>query len=243
MAPRNVIVTGAASGIGRECARILLQQGEARIAALDIQEQALAQAYGDDDRVAAIRLDLGDPESCGAAVAEAIDYLETVDALIHFAAMWSGTGWEDSDPAEWTRMLAVNLTGTFLVAQAVARHMVAVGSGAIVLTASDSAKVGGVAGGPAYVASKGGVIALTRSLARALGPHGVRVNAINPGVVDTPMTTSWSAELKRATAERTPLGRIARPDDIADVACFLASDAARFVTGEVVEVNGGFYFD
>jgi NAD(P)-dependent dehydrogenase (short-subunit alcohol dehydrogenase family) len=242
MAPRNIIVTGAASGIGRECVRILLKD-EARIAALDIQEQALAQAYGDDDRVAAIRLDLGDPESCGAAVAEAIDYLETVDALIHFAAMWSGTGWEDSDAAEWTRVLAVNLTGTFLVAQAVARHMVAAGSGAIVLTASDSAKVGGVAGGPAYVASKGGVIALTRSLARALGPHGVRVNAINPGVVDTPMTTSWSAELKRATVERTPLGRIGRPDDIADVACFLASDAARFVTGEVVEVNGGFYFD
>jgi NAD(P)-dependent dehydrogenase (short-subunit alcohol dehydrogenase family) len=242
MAPRNIIVTGAASGIGRECVRILLKD-EARIAALDIQEQALAQAYGDDDRVAAIRLDLGDPESCGAAVAEAIDYLETVDALIHFAAMWSGTGWEDSDAAEWARVLAVNLTGTFLVAQAVARHMVAAGSGAIVLTASDSAKVGGVAGGPAYVASKGGVIALTRSLARALGPHGVRVNAINPGVVDTPMTTSWSAELKRATVERTPLGRIGRPDDIADVACFLASDAARFVTGEVVEVNGGFYFD
>ena len=242
MAPRNIIVTGAASGIGRECARIL-RDGGARIAALDIQEEALAAAYGDDDRVAAIRLDLADPESCAEAVAEAVDFLETVDALIHFAGVWSGTTWEDSDPAEWARILSVNLTGTFLVAQAVARHMVAAGAGAIVLTASDSAKVGGVAGGPAYVASKGGVIALTRSLARALGPHGVRVNAVNPGVVDTPMTTSWSEEIKRATAARTPLGRIARPDDIADVACFLASDAARFITGEVVEVNGGFYFD
>ena len=121
--------------------------------------------------------------------AQATEHLGSVDALIHFAGVWSGTGWEDSDPAEWARILAINLTGTFLIAQAVARHMVAAKAGAIVLTASDSAKVGGVAGGPAYVASKGGVIALTRSLARALGPHGVRVNAVNPGVVDTPMTT------------------------------------------------------
>ena len=242
MEPRNFIVTGAASGIGRECARILLERN-GRIAALDIQEAALAAAFGGNDRVAPIKLDLADPKSCGAAVQQAVSYLGTVDALLHFAAAWTGTGWEQSDVAEWTRILAVNLTGTFLLAQAVAKPMVAARSGAIVLTASDSAKIGGIAGGPAYCASKGGVIALTRSLARALGPHGVRVNAINPGAVDTPMTSTWSQEIKRVTAERTPLGRIARPDDIADVACFLASDAARFITGEVVEVNGGFYFD
>ena len=117
------------------------------------------------------------------------------------------------------------------------------GSGSIVLTASDSARVGGVASGPAYAASKGGVIALTRSLARALGPKGVRVNAINPGVVESTMTRSWPRELLSETAKRTPLGRIGQPGDIADVACFLASDAARFMTGEIVEVNGGFYFD
>ena len=242
METRNFIVTGAASGIGRECARILLA-GDARIAALDIQEAALAAAFADNDRVATIKLDLADPKSCSAAVEQALRYLDRVDALLHFAAAWTGTGWEQSDVAEWNRILAINLTGTFLLAQAVAKPMVAAKAGAIVLTASDSAKIGGIAGGPAYCASKGGVIALTRSLARSLGPHGIRVNAINPGAVDTPMTSTWSQEIKRATAERTPLGRIARPDDIADVACFLASDAARFITGEVVEVNGGFYFD
>jgi 3-oxoacyl-[acyl-carrier protein] reductase len=241
MEPRTFIVTGAASGIGRECARLLLAR-QARIAVLDIREQDVAAAFAGEDAVP-IRLDLADPGSCQAAVSQAIDHLGSVDALLHFAAAWTGTGWRDSDAAEWARILAINLTGTFLIAQAVATHMVAAGSGAIVLTASDSAKIGGIAGGPAYCASKGGVIGLTRSLARALGPHGVRVNAINPGAVDTPMTATWSAEIKRATVERTPLGRIARPDDIADVACFLASDAARFITGEVVEVNGGFYFD
>jgi NAD(P)-dependent dehydrogenase (short-subunit alcohol dehydrogenase family) len=242
MEPRNFIVTGAASGIGRECARILLAR-DVRIAALDIKENALAAAFGGDRRVASIKLDLVDPKSCEAAVQQAVGHLGKVDALLHFAAAWTGTGWEQSDAAEWSRILAINLTGTFLLTQAVARHMVAAKAGAIVLTASDSAKVGGIAGGPAYCASKGGVIALTHSLARTLGPHGVRVNAINPGAVDTPMTSTWSDEIKRVTAERTPLGRIARPDDIADVACFLASDAARFITGEVVEVNGGFYFD
>jgi 3-oxoacyl-[acyl-carrier protein] reductase len=242
MAGRNMIVTGAASGIGRECAAILLRQ-DTRIAAMDVQIDALRTAYAGNSKVEPIALDLASPDSCSAAVEQAVRWLGGVDALIHFAGAWSGTGWEQSDPAEWSRILAVNLTGTFLLTQAVARHMTAAKAGTIVLTASDSAKVGGVAGGPAYVASKGGVIALTRSLARALGPHGIRVNAINPGVVDTPMTKGWPADLKRATAERTPLGRIARADDIADVACFLASDAARFITGEVIEVNGGFYFD
>ena len=105
------------------------------------------------------------------------------------------------------------------------------------------AKVGGVAGGPAYVASKGAIIGITRSLAKSLGPNGVRVNAVSPGVVETPMTSSWSQTIKNRAKELTPLGRLAQPDDVAAVACFLASDDARFVTGEIVEVNGGFYFD
>jgi NAD(P)-dependent dehydrogenase (short-subunit alcohol dehydrogenase family) len=120
--------------------------------------------------------------------------------------------------------------------------MVASRSGSIVLTGSDSVNMGGVAGGAAYVASKGGVIALTRALARALAPHGVRVNAINPGVIDTPMTAGWRPEVKQEVTRQTPLGRLGTPDEVASVAMFLASDAARFVTGEVVEVNGGFYF-
>jgi NAD(P)-dependent dehydrogenase (short-subunit alcohol dehydrogenase family) len=99
-----------------------------------------------------------------------------------------------------------------------------------------------VQGGPHYVASKGGVIALTRSLAKHLGPHGITVNAINPGVVETPMTQSWPRPVMEAVIQRTPLGRLGTPQDIADVAIFLVSDAARYMTGEIVEVNGGQYF-
>lgn len=241
--PETAIVTGAASGIGLSCARTLLA-GKTRIAAIDIQSEALERAFaGHGDQVSIIVADIGQAEACKSAVAKAITRLGHIDALLHFAAAWTGSTWDQSEAAEWDRILAVNLRGTFLVAQAVAHHMVQRQQGAIVLTASDSAKVGGVAGGPAYASSKGGVIALTHSLARALGPKGIRVNAINPGVIDTPMTQGWPARLKEEYAARMPLGRLGKPQDVADVACFLVSDKARFVTGEVVEVNGGAYFD
>jgi NAD(P)-dependent dehydrogenase (short-subunit alcohol dehydrogenase family) len=222
--------------------RTLVEQG-AQIVALDIQEKRLAESFGNDDGVTRDLLDVGDPAACTAVVDRSVAKLGGIDALIHFAAAWTGSTWEESDPAEWDRILSTNLKGTFFLAKAVAKHMVAQGFGSIVLTASDSARVGGVAGGPAYVASKGGVIAVTRSLAKALGPSGIRVNAINPGVVDTPMTQSWPAAIKEGAIARTPLGRLALPEDISDVACFLASDQARCMSGEIVEDNGGAYFD
>jgi 3-oxoacyl-[acyl-carrier protein] reductase len=166
-----------------------------------------------------------------------------LSALLHFAAIWTGKTWDETEPGEWERVLRVNVTGTFFLTRFVVEKMIPHKKGAIVLTASDSAKVGGVAGGPAYVSSKGAVIGLTHSLAKALGPKGIRVNAVNPGVVQTAMTASWPAAVKAKAIELTPLGRLAEPDDIASVACFLASDRSKFVTGEVVEVNGGFYFD
>lgn len=237
-----MIVTGAGSGVGLACLRFLLRS-RVRIAALthdgaDVAE-ILPEAAG---RVPSLGFDLADPASIEAAVERSTAELGEIDALLHFAGVWSGRSWDLSNADEWSRILSVNLTGTFLLAQAAARRMLPRRTGSIVLTASASAKTGGVAGGPAYAASKGGVISLTRSLAKALGPAGIRVNAVNPGVVDTPMTRDWPQDLKRETAARTPLGRIANADEIAEAACFLASDHARFVTGEVLEVNGGFHF-
>ncbi len=243
MTSMTAIVTGAASGIGLACVRRCAAQG-ARVVAIDRDVDALDTAFADlRDRVLPLAVDVADRAACVAAAAKAIDQLGHLDALMHFAGVWAGTQWQTSEEPEWDRILAINLKGSFFMAQAAAHHMAARKSGSIVLTGSDSVNVGGVGGGSAYVASKGGVIGLCRSLARNMGPHGIRVNAVNPGVVDTPMTAGWSAELKAETIRRTPLGRLARPDDIADVAIFLASDAARFITGEVIEVNGGFYFD
>ncbi len=237
------IVTGAASGIGRECARMLLDAGH-RVVGLDLEAGAIRAALPESaDRLHAVSVDIRDAAQCGSAVAAAAARWGQIDALLHFAAIWTGKAWDETEPGEWERVLRVNVTGTFFLARAAAEHMIPQGRGAIVLTASDSAKVGGVAGGPAYVASKGAVIGLTRSLAKSLGPKGIRVNAVNPGVVQTPMTKEWPDSVKAKTVELTPLGRLAEANDVASVACFLASDAAGFVTGEVVEVNGGFYFD
>jgi len=239
----TAIVTGAASGIGRECTRMLLADGY-RVAGVDLKAEAVQAAFPDaGGKLIPISADIGDVEQCRAAVETAASKLGEISALLHFAAIWTGKTWDETEPAEWERVLRVNVTGTFFLARFAAEKMIPHRRGAIVLTASDSAKVGGVAGGPAYVGSKGAVIGLTHSLAKALGPKGIRVNAVNPGVVQTPMTTSWPAAVKAKAIELTPLGRLAEPDDIAGVACFLASEKSKFVTGEVVEVNGGFYFD
>jgi 3-oxoacyl-[acyl-carrier protein] reductase len=242
MTQTTAIVTGAASGVGRECTRMLLEKGW-RVAAMDLRAEAITSAFPKaGDALMPMAVDIGDTAQCADGVAKAIKALGGVDALLHFAAIWVGTTWDRSEPAEWDRVMTVNIKGTFFLTQAMAHHMVERGRGAIVLTASDSVNVGGVAGGPAYVASKGAVVGLTHSLAKALGPKGVRVNALSPGVIDTPMSASWPQSLKDGAIKQTPLGRLATANDVAKVACFLASEEAGFVTGEIVEVNGGFYF-
>lgn len=242
MSIATALVTGAASGVGRECVRMLLDRG-CRVAAMDLRADSITSAFPDaGSRLHAIGADIGDPAQCARAVSEAANVLGGIDAFLHFAALWVGTGWDQSQPPEWDRVIGVNVKGTFFLAQAVARHMTERGRGSIVLTTSDSVNVGGVAGGPAYVASKGAVVGLTHSLAKALGPKGVRVNAVSPGVIDTPMTAGWPQAVKDGAAAQTPLGRLAVPQDVASVACFLASEESHFVTGEIIEVNGGFYF-
>ena len=245
MQGRVVLVTGAASGMGRAAVLGLATQG-CHVACVDINgagaEAAAQEARGRGARATAWTLDVSRPADLAGMVAKAEGALGPIAFLLHFAAIWDGTGPDELTEAQWDRVLAVNLKGTFFLCQAVARGMQARRFGRMVLIASDAARVGGVQGGPHYVASKGGVIALTRSLAKHFGPHGITVNAINPGVVETPMTQSWPRPVMEAVIQRTPLGRLGTPEDIADVAIFLVSDAARYMTGEIVEVNGGQYF-
>jgi 3-oxoacyl-[acyl-carrier protein] reductase len=159
------------------------------------------------------------------------------------AAVHSTDTWRDLEAAEMDRTLSVNVTGSFLMAQACARVMEASGGGAIVLASSGSMNVSGVGGhgrgGPAYVASKAAIVGLTRALARSFAPINVRVNAVSPGATRTAMTADYSEDALVKVGERTLVGRIGDAREIASVACFLVSDESSYVIGDIVAVNGG----
>ncbi len=247
LADRTIIVTGAASGIGRACATRLLEQGN-RVVAVDLGRDALEAEHGGE--TGSLRLVAGDvalPETAARASAAAVSAFGGVDGLAHFAAAHSKLNWQEADAEEFNRILSINVTGSFLMAKAVAETMIKHGTrGAMVLTASGGVLMGGTGeqgrGGPAYTTSKGGVLILVRCLAKSWGRHGIRVNALSPGVVETAMTSNYTAEAKKGAAARAALGRISQPEDQASTAIWLLSDDAGFITGENVNVNGGAAF-
>jgi NAD(P)-dependent dehydrogenase (short-subunit alcohol dehydrogenase family) len=247
VARMTVLVTGAASGIGNASARQLLAAGH-EVVAVDLDAEAVrASLETSREEFDAISADVSRQEDCRAAADRAISRFGKIDAVLHWAGRHSATYWSDLTAEEFNRILAINTTGSFLIAQAAARHMLPRNSGAIVLTSSTSmiaGATGGPAGtgGPAYVASKAAIIGLVRSLARALGPSGIRVNGISPGVTETPMIAGYSAENRVIQQGRVPLGRLAQPDDIASVGTLLISDDARYINGETVIVDGGAAF-
>ncbi len=246
MTDETILVTGAASGIGLACALALAERG-ANVLAFDIQGERMAAALpGDAANLATYVGDVSRPADCEEAVATAVERFGALDALIHWGAKHSSARWDELGADECNAVMAVNVTGSFLIAQAAARHMTDRGKGAIVLTTSTSVLHGVIGGrgqgGPAYVASKGAVIALTRSLARALGPHGIRVNAVSPGITETPMIEGYTDDQRAEMMRRFPLGRFAEPGEIAEAAIFLISDKASFMTGEIMHVNGGSNF-
>ena len=243
---KNVIVTGAASGIGQACARDLAAEGHL-VLALDLDAEAVGAAHpGAGNSLVPFAGDVSRPEDCEAAVAAAVDRLGGLDAMVHFAAIHSTTPWSELDADEFNRELAVNVTGSFLMSQAAARPMIARGGGSIVLTTSGIVHIGGVGGagrgGPAYASSKAAIVALTRSLARSLGGDGIRVNAIAPGATETAMTAGYSEEARANVGSAAALGRMGRAEEIADAARFLISDRASYITGEIMNVNGGASF-
>ncbi len=242
-----VIVSGAASGIGRSCAERLLHDGN-RIVAVDLDRAALEAALGPETgALVHVAGDVARTETAQRAVAAATGSFGGIDGLVHFAAAHSKFDWEGTDEEEFNRILATNVTGSFLMAKETAKAMIEKGTaGAIVLTASGGVLMGGTGeqgrGGPAYTTSKGGVLVLIRTLARSWGKYGIRVNAISPGVVETAMTAEYTDEAKAGAAARAALGRISQPDEQAAAAIWLLSDEAGFITGENMHINGGAAF-
>jgi NAD(P)-dependent dehydrogenase (short-subunit alcohol dehydrogenase family) len=241
-----VIVTGAASGIGLACAKLLLEGG-AKVVAFDIQEDKMhGNLPKGNSNLLQIAGDISNPKACENVVSQTIKGFGKLDALIHWGAAHSSARWDELDADECNNIMNVNVTGTFLMAQAAAKPMAENGKGSIVLCTSTSVLHGVTGGegqgGPAYVASKGAVIALTRSLARALGPKGVRINAVSPGITETAMIKDYSERQRNTMKQRFPLGRFAEPNEIAEAGLFLISEKASFMTGEIMHVNGGSNF-
>lgn len=229
-------MTGAASGIGAACVRRFLDEG-AKVGGIDV---AVPDSHPCD---AFVGVDVRDADAVGIAVDTVVAQLERVDILVNAAGVSSFGTADTIDEAEWSRVLDINLKGTWLVARSVLPGMVARKSGSIVNLAS----VEGIEGGQsqtAYNASKGGVVLLTRSMAVDYGMHNVRVNCLCPGMIQTPMTAPLHDGALRPVLEwfeqQHLLGRAGQPEEVAAAALFLASDDASFVTGHALAVDGGY---
>ena len=202
-------------------------------------EQDGVKVYGL-DLLGGIVCDVSDPE----AVKQTMRQIGAVDILVNNAGILSNNKAEATTPEEWRKVLAANLDSAFLVSQQVIPGMKARGWGRIVNTCSLAAKTGGLTAGTAYAASKGALTSLTFSLARELAPYGVTVNGISPAYVKTPMVTEGLTEAQRqALLAQIPVGRFCEPEEFAHVVRFLVSPLAGFITGEIVDLNGGLVMD
>jgi NAD(P)-dependent dehydrogenase (short-subunit alcohol dehydrogenase family) len=239
------LVAGSGGGIGGAGAAGLAREGAALLCA-DIDapaaEATAARIRAAGGRATALGLDVRDRPAVDAAVAAAVRGFGRLDVLLDCAGVSHSAGFLDLDPAEWDRIIAVNLTGMFHLGQAAAQQMVRQGSGGSILNVTSQLAEVARPERAAYVASKGGGRSLTQAMALELAPHGIRVNAIAPGPTLTGLTRASYAdpERRRATIEQIPLGRLGEPEDIVGAILFLASDESRWVTGSTVTVDGGY---
>jgi NAD(P)-dependent dehydrogenase (short-subunit alcohol dehydrogenase family) len=240
---KTAIITGAASprGIGLATAKRFVDEG-ARVAILDIDgpaAQAAAQALG--DAHIGVDCNVADQPSCLKAVETVASTFDQIDILINNAGITQPVKFLDIKPGDWDRIQDVNLKGILFLSQAVIPHMQKRKAGSIACMSSVSAqRGGGIFGGPHYSAAKAGVLGLAKAMAREFGADGIRVNCVTPGLIGTDITSGkLTDEMRTKILESIPLGRLGEAKDVAGIYTFLASDLSAYVTGAVIDVNGG----
>ncbi|WP_085674368.1 MULTISPECIES: SDR family NAD(P)-dependent oxidoreductase [unclassified Pseudomonas] len=247
LAGRTALVTGAARGIGHAIAAAL-GYGGARVALCDLDpdaaEQAAARLREQGVEAVGVGVDVADEAQVQAMVEQVEAQLGGVDILVNNAGIVSTAPLLELTTAEWNRVMAIDLNSVFFCAKAVLPGMMARRDGRIINIASVAGKRGGgLLGNSCYAAAKGAVIALTKGLAREAGPYDITVNAVSPALTDTEMTSVLAPHARAQVLAQMPLGRAGTPRDIAAAVCFLASAEAGFVTGEIMDVDGGFMRD
>jgi len=240
------IVTGGSRGIGRAICRALADAGATVIVA-DVEaqeaERTVEAIRAGGGEAQYIETDVSREASVKALYARALAGHSKVDILVNNAGICRMIPIVDIEVEEWDRVMAVNLRGTFLMCREALRIMKGQGAGKIVSLGSAAAKTGGAAAGAHYSASKAGVICLTKSLAHQAASYKINVNAVCPGPIKTEMTDAWGDQANQALAQKIPWQQYGQPEDVANAVCFLVSPQASYITGEILDVNGGLVMD
>lgn len=235
------LVTGAAQGIGKALAQVFAKEGAAVVVSdinLEVATQTTNEIKGTGAKAIALKMNVGDLSEVEAGVKKALQEMGKIDILVNNAGITKDNLLFRMKKEDWDAVLSINLTGTFNLCKVVSRLMLRERYGRIINIASIVGEMGNI-GQANYSASKAGVIGLTKTLARELAPRGINVNAIAPGFIQTAMTDIIPEETKNKMMEQIPLGKLGQPKDVAAAALFLASSAADYITGQVINVNGG----
>ncbi len=243
---RVAVITGAARGIGKAIAFTFAREG-AKIALVDVERSRLELSRQEMEKRGAMAVALPCDITKSSEVQGVIDRVKKafgrIDILVNNAGIIRRGTIETVTEEDWDRVIEVNLKGTFNCCKAVVETMKSQRYGKIVNVSSIAGKLGDITSAPGYGPSKAGIDALTKTLARQLAPYGINVNAVSPHAIETEMSAQWSEEKRKEVVASIPLGRLGKPEDVAEAVLFLASDEASFITGEILDVNGGALMD